>query len=111
MYNAKSGIWNGLLDSLHKISSPETYSCELCQLTYGLTFMNQEWKAYLRTLPYEITFLHLDELWSDLPNVEFPAVFLKGEKGYDMLITKEEMRSCTHIKDLILLMNSKLKEL
>lgn len=111
VYNAKSGIWNGLLDSLHKVTSPETYSCELCQLTYGLTSMNREWKAYLRTLSYKVTFLHLDELWSDLPNVEFPAVFFNGDKGYDILITKEEMKRCKDIKGLILLMNSKLKEL
>ncbi|TYR73166.1 GTPase [Rossellomorea vietnamensis] len=110
VYNAKSGIWNGLLDSLHKISSPETYSCELCQLTYGLTTMNREWKSYLRNLPYKITFLHLDELSSELPKVEFPAAFIKGNNGYEMLITKEEMRSCNQVKELIFLMNTKLED-
>ncbi|WP_187444236.1 GTPase [Rossellomorea vietnamensis] len=110
MYNAKSGIWNGLLDSLHKVSSPETYSCELCQLTYGLTYMNRKWKAFLLTLPYKITFLHLDELWSDLPKAEFPVAFFKGTEGYDILISKEEMRSCKEIQDLIVLMKYKLDE-
>ena len=76
VYNAKSGILNGILDSLHKLSSPKTYPCELCQLTYGLTSMNREWKSYLRSVPYDVTFLHLDELSSDLPKVEFPVVFI-----------------------------------
>ncbi|QOR67168.1 hypothetical protein IM538_03180 [Cytobacillus suaedae] len=111
VYNAKSGIWNGILDSLHKLSSPETYPCELCQLTFGLTSMNREWRSFLRTLPYKVIFLHLDELWSDLPKVEFPAIFLKGIEGYNMLISKDEMRSCKDVKDLIILMNSKLADL
>ncbi|WP_456278763.1 hypothetical protein [Bacillus sp. AK128] len=111
IYNAKSGIWNGILDSLHKRVSPETYPCELCQLTYGLISMNREWKNFLQTLPYKVTFLHLDELQSDFPKVKFPAVFLKGIEGYELLISKEEMRSCKDIGDLIILMNLKLADL
>ncbi|MBM7661820.1 hypothetical protein JOC85_002627 [Bacillus mesophilus] len=107
IYNAKSGVWNGILDSLHKLSSPETYPCELCQLTYGLTSMNWEWKSYLRTLPYKVTFLHLDELGSSIPKVQFPAALLKRRNGYELLISKEEMKSCKDVKDLIILLNSK----
>ncbi|MGM0846467.1 MAG: GTPase [Bacillota bacterium] len=110
VYNAKSGVWNGILDSLHKLSSPQSYQCELCQLTYGLTSMNSEWKSFVVNSPYKVTFLHLDEIWSDLPIVDFPAVFLKRIEGYDLLISKDEMKNCKDVKDLIILTKSKLAD-
>lgn len=108
IYNAKSGVWNGIIDSFHKLSSPETYPCELCQLTYGLTSMNREWKRFLKTVPYKVTFLHLDELPSNLPKVELPVAFLKRTEEYDVFISKNEMRSCKGVKDLIILVSSKI---
>jgi hypothetical protein len=34
VYNADAGLVTGLLDTLHKVLSPSTYSCSLCAITY-----------------------------------------------------------------------------
>ena len=35
VYNADGGVVERTLDYLHKLTSPATYSCSLCALTYG----------------------------------------------------------------------------
>jgi len=47
VYNANAGLMAGVMDSVHKIVSPSTYPCQLCAVTYGLTSMRKEWRAFL----------------------------------------------------------------
>ncbi len=47
VYNADRGYINAVFSSLHKAVSPQTYSCELCRTTYGMTGMLRSWKDYL----------------------------------------------------------------
>jgi len=47
VYNANSGAINALLDSAHKIISPQTYDCKLCELTYGVFKEDEEWLRFL----------------------------------------------------------------
>jgi hypothetical protein len=78
VYNADAGLVNGLLDTLHKTFSPATYACSLCAVTYGATSMRPEWRAFLRQLPADVSFLHRDELQKQFPQLAaepLPAVF------------------------------------
>ena len=50
IYNAKSGIINGIFDYVHKFVSPSTYSCNLCSLTYDNLGKKNEWAKYLNNL-------------------------------------------------------------
>ncbi|UOQ77402.1 hypothetical protein MUN84_01395 [Hymenobacter sp. 5516J-16] len=78
VYNADSGVVNGLLDSLHKTLSPATYACSLCAITYGTTSMRPQWRKFLKSLPVRATFLHRNELARRYPALltePLPAVF------------------------------------
>jgi len=108
-YNADSGIVPGIIDTIHKFVKPETYQCNLCGITYGVTGMKKEWKAFIKSLNVSVEFLHRDEfaLEYGVTNVELPAAFLKKEK-IELLISAEEMNSCENVEDLKDLVTKKL---
>jgi len=95
VYNADAGLVNGLLDTLHKVLSPSTYSCSLCAITYGATSMRPEWKEFLQTLPIQPTFLHRDELRAQHPELAqqaLPAAFIRNSGGsWQPFLTPEEL--------------------
>ena len=62
VYNAKSGFINGVFDYVHKFVSPQTYSCNLCSITYDNTGKKDEWNNYLNSLPIEVIFAYKDNL-------------------------------------------------
>lgn len=61
VYNADSGKLNALLDSLHKVVSPSTYSCKICELTHSTVGERKVWKEFREELDVEADFLHKDE--------------------------------------------------
>lgn len=77
IYNADAGKWNGYMDMLHKIVSPKTYPCHLCDITYGVFKIRPEWDAFLKSQGDELVFLHRDEWQKDAAFVdeELPAIF------------------------------------
>lgn len=100
VYNANSGTINSLLDSAHKIISPQTYDCKLCDLTYGVFKENDEWLRFRESINKNNTpassdsrdannnitleFLHKDEFnnkyWSKwLPKYDFPIILSANE--------------------------------
>ncbi len=106
VYNADSGIINALKDAVEKNVSPETYSCNLCAVTFGTLRMKPEWKRFVRDLPAKIEFLHRDEYTDRYGNPEtgFPAAFLvsDGAAGEEprLFISPEEMNRCENLDDM-----------
>lgn len=102
VYNADSGIFNTLTDIAHKIFSPETYSCNLCAITYGNFAVRAEWKEFLGTLDAELEFLHRDELAEryGMSDVELPAVFRKDGENLKIWIRADEINKCSTMEDL-----------
>jgi len=80
VYNADSGVFNTLSDIAHKLISPSTYQCNLCNLTHGYFTAREEWTTFLHDLDADIEFLHRDEYVNRYPNsqVEFPAIFVNS---------------------------------
>ncbi|MDE5415609.1 hypothetical protein [Alkalihalobacterium chitinilyticum] len=109
VYHAKSGLWNGVLDSIHKWTSPDTYPCHLCAITYGTVSMKGRWKKYIQSLPFPVIFYHLDDLPKELPTVEYPCAYLRNQNDAELFIHKRELVSCQDVEDLISLVNKKLK--
>lgn len=68
VYNAYSGYANVLADMAHKIFSPKTYPCSLCDVTYGVFKIRPEWDEFVRNSPVPFKFLHKDEF-----HVAYPA--------------------------------------
>lgn len=96
IYNANSGALNGLLDTAHKLVSPETYQCELCDLTHGAFTEKKEWLRFRESVKTPMQFLHKDEFlkrykskW--LPQYDFPVVLAVVDSGLEVAISKERL--------------------
>jgi len=110
VYNADSGLFNTLTDMAHKMFSPDTYACKLCQITYGNFHMRQEWKDFIESLDIPMEFLHRDELadsygFSDLP---LPAILQREGQSLKTLIDAAAINACESIDDLKTLLTARL---
>lgn len=111
VYNADSSLLAQAKDYVHKAVSPDTYECNLCQITYGGLGMKGEWKDFVKQLPYKVKFLHKDELtkqYPDLVGMKLPAVFKKQGEDISLLISAEEINQQKTVENLKALMQSKM---
>ncbi len=118
VYNANSGFFNSIKDALHKSISPNTYSCNLCSLTFGAISMKNEWKEFIDNLKIPSKFYHRDEFFEMLKthphkieNTKFPAVFLHLNEKLSLFITSIEINQVKKLEDLMDLVTKKLKNL
>ena len=102
VYNANSGLLNLLADAAHRVISPKTYPCRLCAITYSFDGMRREWKAFLRTLPLPVEFLHRDELAEKygVAGIRLPAVFIHEEDCTELLIPADRINGCHSLDEL-----------
>lgn len=112
LYNADSGLINGALDSLHKIFSPGTYTCQLCALTYGLATMKADWRDTLEALPYPVAFLHKDEWQTQFPDnpTPLPAILLESGPDLKTLVSAEDFAGLISLQALQTLLTARLQE-
>jgi hypothetical protein len=105
VYNANSGKWNGYMDIMHKIFSPKTYPCSLCDITYGTFTIREEWADFKKTLDVPLTFLHKDE-WLEQYGIKdkLPAIFIKDGTDIKNWISAEtlDQQDLGSLKSLIL---------
>lgn len=112
VYKADSGLFNTLTDIAHKVFSPETYSCDLCAITYGNFGMRQEWKEFLETLEMPMQFLHRDEFHDryGLHELPLPAILAQEGEQLRVLVSAEEIGQCADMEDLKVLLKEKLQQ-
>ena len=109
VYNAKSGVFNELIDFAHKIVSPETYDCNLCAISYGAFSMKKKWSTYIETLPFKSTFTYKDKFSKNgYSNIKFPSVFMRSNENLDEIISATEINEIKNLDQLIGLLNQKL---
>jgi hypothetical protein len=114
VYNADSGLFNALTDSVHKVVSPGTYQCNLCRLTYGIVGMRDKWKIFLQSLEITVMFLHRDQLHEigvKSLKEELPAVFIKNASGIRLAISAEKITSCKTVDELMELVTNVIAEI
>ena len=95
VYNADSGVINGMFDFFHKIMNPSGYSCDLCLITHSHIGMRKAWRNSLKSLKVKKQYLHKDEFKLHYPNyssVKFPAIFLE-EKELIQIITSKDLEN------------------
>jgi len=113
VYNAKSDIFSTLSDFAHKVLSPSTYPCSLCQLTYGNVGIHKQWASFLETLPYPKSFLHKDEAFqidADYVRQSLPIILTKNNKGeIQTVLNAVELNQLTSLDDLIESLKLQLK--
>lgn len=116
VYNADSGLFNTLTDIAHKIFSPSTYQCQLCQITHASLAMRKSWRQYLNTVLHKIDYLHRDDYQTllktssvDYPVITYPAILLKRDNAdIELLVNSDEISVCNSVQSLVDLINKKL---
>lgn len=112
VYNADSGVFNTLTDIAHKLMSPKTYECNLCNLTHGYFKARDEWVGFLRDLDVEIEFLHRDEYVRKYHDeVQYPAVFIKQGEDLKLWLDRDMINSMSNTEELMQLIRSQLQQL
>ena len=98
IYNADSGIFNLVSDIAHKIFSPSTYPCSLCDLTHSPLKMKEDWRDFLAGLPMEKAFYHRDDGAAAFPGLSVALpVILYQESSRD---TPQELMSAAALNGL-----------
>ncbi|ADI73652.1 conserved hypothetical protein [Methanohalobium evestigatum Z-7303] len=114
VYNAESGMLNTLSDYFHKMTSPSTYPCNLCAITFGSFGMKNEWKEFINNLDVPVEFLHKDEFLDiyGISDASFPCAYkIKDENSPVLFITSKEINSCKTLDDLKKLVMEKVEKL
>ena len=106
VYNADSGVFNTLSDIAHKILSPDTYECNLCNLTHGYFTAREEWVSFLTELDCELEFLHRDEFFKRQGHRDdpLPAIYQQENDQYRLWIDSAQinaMQTTAELKQLI----------
>ena len=106
VYNANSGKINAVLDTIHKMTSPETYDCNLCAITFGSFLENKTWKHFRDVSEIEMTFYHKDEFLKEyrskwLPKYDFPLILLQENNELHAFISSEDLNNLESANSLI----------
>ena len=116
VYNADSGLKNAVFDSAHKIFSPKTYQCKLCDLTYGAFKEKKAWKNFRKQCDIEMKFLHADEfemLYKSKfrPAFELPVILIENQYDLDVLISSkglDKIKDCDSLIEKLKLLIDKI---
>ena len=113
VYNANSGAANGLLDYGKKYITPDKYDCQLCMVSYGPFGMKKDWKQFIASLPYEVVFLHKDELEKQHPqaSIKPPGLLLRTDSGYRPMLEAADFEAIKTLDQLKSLVNQALRSL
>ncbi|MFN3590612.1 MAG: hypothetical protein ACK4TG_00295 [Thermaurantiacus sp.] len=112
VYNADSGLWNATLDTFHKIASPSTYACRLCEVSYGLFGMRKAWAETIGRLKLPVRFLHRDEFAAAFPGAEvpLPAILVERDGALDSLVSAADFATIETLEALQSLFAARLAE-
>ena len=113
VYNADSGLRNKIFDSAHKIFSPRTYECNLCDITYGVFQEEGNWKRFRKEMSIEMEFLHRDEFNSSYASaidqkIKFPVILKLENNKLGSFITANELNELESVGDLIGLIQQRM---
>ncbi len=100
-----------VIDGAHKILSPNTYKCSLCDITFGAFTENNDWKQF-RNTALEMEFLHKDEFLKAYRSkfshkFTFPIVLTEIENGLEVFIKTEELNELNNVEGLIRLVEGR----
>jgi len=111
IYNAKGGKFNEILDFIHKKTSPSTYNCSLCMITYNFK-MKEKWKNFLKNSSHKFLFLHIEDLVKyklEKFKNDLPICLEKIDDNFEIIIDSATMNQLQDQDDLITLFEEKTK--
>ncbi|MGP1992549.1 GTPase [Zobellia laminariae] len=114
IYNADSGLKNALLDSAHKILSPSTYDCNLCDITFGVFTEDKVWKKFREQTNLEMEFLHKDEYKKQYASkfgnkYTFPIILAQVNEDLQVFVSTEEMNTLENAESLTKIIQERTK--
>ncbi len=103
IYNANSGKLNALFDARHKLFSPSTYPCSLCDLTYDTFSENAIWKTFRKESVLNMEFYHKDEFEAKFPSVNmiYPTILKLECNQLTTVLTDEVLNEIPNVEALI----------
>lgn len=113
IYNANSGKKNALVDIAHKIISPNTYSCSLCDITFSVFKENKDWKKFRKASIIPMEFLHKDEFNKVFASkfnfkTNYPVVLAETDYNLEFFIATDELNTIENVADLMQLVEGRL---
>ncbi|MCB2182313.1 MAG: hypothetical protein KQH63_09830 [Desulfobulbaceae bacterium] len=101
VYNADSGFVSTMLDIGHKIVNPETYTCNLCKMTFDTFSENKKWKEFRENSGLEMEFLHRDEFEEKYKmTFDYPVV-LKKTDVLEIALSHSKLNEFQNLDELI----------
>jgi hypothetical protein len=102
VYNADSGLANSLIDYGKKYISPSKYDCQLCMVSYGPFGIKKDWKTFVGSLPYTVSFLHKNEFKKNYPRIEVivPAMLIVSGSRVDILLDAKSFEEIHNLEEL-----------
>ncbi|MCF8217213.1 MAG: GTPase [Chlorobium sp.] len=110
VYNSYSGPVSGLLDIGHKILSPDTYPCSLCNLTHDAFSEKQAWREFRKNVGLPMEFLHRDEFEKQYGRTAVYPVIFRKNGDLRVLMAKEEIDRIENLDDLIIAVRKAVAE-
>ncbi|WP_289644934.1 GTPase [Maribacter aestuarii] len=115
VYNADSGVRNLIVDGAHKILSPSTYACNLCDITFGNFRENKIWKKFRKQLEAQATeleFLHKDEFAKAYKSkfgykFTFPIILVQGN-DLEIFVSTDELNELKNAEGLIAILEERM---
>lgn len=96
------------MDAAHKIISPSTYNCRLCQLTHGHFSEHRIWKEFIASSKHEFIFYYKDEFESKYSeSFEYPIILI-GKEPFEVLVNKQELDQLHSPMELTQIIGSKI---
>lgn len=112
VYRAERGLFNTLSHTMHRVFSPETYECRLCQFTFSAVGMLRPWKEFLESRPEAKMFYHRKEFRAAFPEVkaELPLILESNPTSNKvrLLLDRSAIESCSELEELIEILERKL---
>ncbi len=110
VYNADSGKLNAAFDIAHKLISPSTYNCQLCEMTYGVLNERDSWKTFRESVSDELVFLHRDEFEKQYDQkFDYPVVLRKEGEVLKVLLSNKAINEMGNTDRLIERLQDELK--
>ena len=101
------------IDSAHKIVSPSTYECNLCDITFGTFVENKIWKNFREESLLEMEFLHKDEFKKLYASkfgyaFDYPIVLMTSVDNLEVFITTAELNALESAEELVSLIKTRI---
>lgn len=106
VYNATADPASRMIGFAHKLISPQTYPCQICNLTWGAVKMRKDWEAFVSKIPFQVSFEYRDQ-WKAYQ--AFPLVILREDGEDRVLLSPEQINKMETLQDLIGLLTEELK--